>query len=206
MKIDWRQIYEDLQSVDLNDLSSASYSVKVIGMGLLTLLILGGGYFFLVRGDIGKLHAQRAEEVTLKNQYMNVKREAMNLPAYRKQMKHLDVVLATLMQQLPTSTRMPDFVTEVTQAGQACGLQIKLLQPRDEKAREFYAELPISLTVAGSYAQLGHFVGDIAAMSRIITLGDIQIKPVKSGGDFLSMAMVAKTYRYIANPPPVKKK
>ncbi|MDA8390763.1 MAG: type 4a pilus biogenesis protein PilO [Gammaproteobacteria bacterium] len=203
--MDWQQTLEDLKNVDLNDLASAPYSVKVVGVGLVTVLLLGLGYFFLMRGDMAKIGVLRAQEVALKQQFIQVKSEALNLPAYKQQMREMKVRFKQLLQQLPNTTHMPDFVTEVTQAGQSCGLEIELLQPQAEKPEQFYAELPIKLAVAGSYAQLGHFVADIAALPRIVTLGDVVLK-TKQGGDRLSMSLMAKTYRYLKNPPPVKKK
>ncbi len=204
MNVDWKQIGEDLKNVDLNDLSSASYSVKLIGIGLIALLILGLGYYFLVSGDITQIDALRTEEVSLKQQFLQKKAMAINLPAYEQQMRGMRIAFKELLQQLPNTTHMPDFVTEVTQAGQACGLQIELMQPEQETPKAFYAELPIHLKVAGSYVQLGHFAADIAALPRIVTLGNVQLKTEK--GDRLAMTMVAKTYRYMKNPPPVKKK
>ncbi|MDA8361047.1 MAG: type 4a pilus biogenesis protein PilO [Gammaproteobacteria bacterium] len=205
MSVDWQQTLEDLKNVDLNDLASAPYSVKAVGVGLITILLAGLGYFFLMRGDMAKIQALRVQETALKQQFIQVKNEAINLPAYKVQMREMKVRFKQLLQQLPNTTHMPDFVTEVTQAGQACGLEIELLQPQAEKPRQFYAELPIKLAVAGSYAQLGRFVADIAALPRIVTLGDVTLKADK-GGDRLSMSLMAKTYRYLKNPPPVKKK
>ena len=80
----------------------------------------------------------------------------------------------------------------------AAGLQEKLFQPEAEVKKDFYAELPIKIKLTGSYHQFGEFVSGIAALPRIVTLHDIDIKPDnKDAYDQLSLELTAKTYRYL---------
>lgn len=204
MDWDWRQTLDDLKNVDINNLGASPYPVKVIGVAAAGVLLLFAGYWFVIRGEVEHYGALRAEERSLKQQFIQQKRLASELPAYEQQMKNMRVAFHTLLQELPNTTHMPEFVTEVTQAGKACGLQFILLRPEHEKPKAFYAELPIQLTVAGTYRQLGHFVGDIAALPRIVTLGNVRVAP-KDGGDLLTMSMIAKTYRYMVKARPVKR-
>ncbi|MHB8254642.1 MAG: type IV pilus inner membrane component PilO [Acidiferrobacter sp.] len=193
--MDWQQTVEDLKNVDFNNLSASPYSVKLVGVGLGCFLLLVLGYWFFIRGQIHTNAALQTQEISLKQQFVQQKMEAANLPAYQRQMKKMKVLFGGLLQQLPNTTHMPEFVTEVTQAGKSSGLQFALLKPEGEVPKNFYAELPIQLTVGGTYAQLGHFVGDIAALPRIVTLGNVKVTAKK--GDFLSMSVTAKTYRYL---------
>ncbi|HUW98006.1 MAG TPA: type 4a pilus biogenesis protein PilO [Acidiferrobacter sp.] len=193
--MDWRQTIEDLKNVDLNDLSASPYSVKLVGVGFSCVLLFAAGYWFFISGQIQTYTSLQGQEVTLKQQFVQQKMEAANLPAYQEQMKKMKVLFGGLLQELPNTTHMPEFVTEVTQAGKSSGLQFASLKPGVEAPKNFYAELPIHLTVGGTYAQLGHFVGDIAALPRIVTLGNIKVTAKK--GDMLSMSMTAKTYRYL---------
>lgn len=197
--MDWQQtivdLKEDLKTVDLNNLAASPYSVKVLGVGLSCVLLLALGYWFFISGQIHTDESLRSQEVALKQQFVQQKMEAEDLPAYQRQMKKMKVLFGGLLQELPNTTHMPEFVTEVTQAGKSSGLQFVLLKPEHEVPKNFYAELPIKLTVTGTYGQLGHFVGDIAALPRIVTLGDAKV--VAKKGDLLSMSMTAKTYRYL---------
>lgn len=196
--MDWRQTLDDLKNVDINNLGASPYPVKLIGVGVACLIVLVAGYWFLIQGQVDTYDGLQAQETQLKQQFVVQKRLAINLPAYEQQMKQMKVAFRTLMQELPNTTHMPDFVTEVTEAGQATGLQFVLLKPQNETLKDFYAQLPIQLTVAGTYRQLGHFVGDIAALPRIVTLGNVKVT-VKTG-DLLTMSMIATTYRYVKNP------
>ncbi len=193
--MDWRQTIEDLKSVDLNNLSASPYSVKVVGVGLSCVLLLGLGYWLFISGQIKTYDNLRVQEKSLKQQFLQQKMEAAELPAYEEQMRKMKVEFGGLLQELPNTTHMPEFVTEVTQAGKSSGLQFVLFKPEKEVPKDFYAELPISLTVGGTYEQLGHFVGDIAALPRIVTLGNVKV--TAKHGNYLSMSVTAKTYRYL---------
>jgi type IV pilus assembly protein PilO len=67
------------------------------------------------------------------------------------------------------------------------------LQP--ERAKEFYIELPIDIDMVGGYHDMGSFVSGIAAMPRIVTLHDYDIK-MNKGDSLLAIKIKAKTYRY----------
>jgi type IV pilus assembly protein PilO len=107
-----------------------------------------------------------------------------------------------MLRQLPGKTEVPNLLVDISQTGLAAGLQEKLFQPGSEDTKGFYAELPIKIRLVGSYHQFGSFVSGIAALPRIVTLQDIEIKPQTgaskdSGYDNLTMDITAKTYRYI---------
>jgi type IV pilus assembly protein PilO len=91
---------------------------------------------------------------------------------------------------------VPNLLVDITQAGLGRGLNFVLFKPEKERPLEFYAELPINITVTGTYHQLGEFVSDIAALPRIVTVGNINIGSGQKG-DVLSMSAVARTYRYL---------
>ena len=61
--------------------------------------------------------------------------------------------------------------------------------------RQYYAELPIAIRVAGQYHDMGDFASDIAHLSRIVTLDNMSINPGKDGN--LSMDVTARTFRYL---------
>ena len=87
---------------------------------------------------------------------------------------------------------------EVNQSGMGRGLQFELFKPSQEVIRDFYAEMPISVRITGTYHDFGAFAGDIGRLSRIVTLNNITIATnaqAKDGG--LVMDAVAKTFRYL---------
>ena len=85
-----------------------------------------------------------------------------------------------------------------TEPGLAAGLEEKLFQPAPENKKDFYAELPIKIRLSGNYHDFGEFVSGIAALPRIVTLHQIEIKPDKGNAyDQLTLDLTARTYRYL---------
>lgn len=189
---------DDLRNINFNDLASWPVVVKIAGVALIALLILGAGYWFLIQGELEEYAEATRKEESLKETYTNKKLMALNLDAYRQQMEDMQRTFGSLLRQLPNTTEVPDLLVDITQAGLGRGLEFVLFRPEKEQPRDFYAELPISLQVVGGYHELASFVSDVAALPRIVTFGDISIS---AQGNRLNMAATAKTYRYLEGAP-----
>ena len=102
-----------------------------------------------------------------------------------------------MIRQLPSKTEVEDLLVDISQTGLASGIEFLLFKPLKERHIEFYAELPITLKMTGTYHQFGEFVSGIAALPRIVTLENISIKYKGGKKDTLTMNVTAKTYRYL---------
>jgi len=124
------------------------------------------------------------------------KRNAVNLPALRLQLKEIEQSLRALLKQLPDKSEMEALLVDINQAGLGRGLQFELFKPATtETIHAFYAELPVSIRVTGGYHDIGAFTSDVAQLSRIVTLNDISVTPGTDGN--LVLDAVAKTFRYL---------
>ena len=187
---------DDLKNIDINDLGSWPVPIKIGSILFVCLLILFAGYWFLIQGEIEQYGEAQQKEVSLRETFMNKKGLAINLPAYKQQMEEMEQTFGSLLRQLPNTTEVPDLLVDITQAGLGRGLEFNLFRPEKEQPRDFYAEMPISVEVRGTYHELAQFISDVAALPRIVTFGDIGIT---SGGkdSKLTMSAKARTYRYL---------
>ncbi|HKQ30340.1 MAG TPA: type 4a pilus biogenesis protein PilO [Burkholderiales bacterium] len=199
---------DDIKNINLNDLASWPLLVKIVAIGFICVVIVVGGYFMFIQGMLDEYEAAKRKEEGLRDTFLNKKALAINLPAYKQQMEEMQQTFGSLLRQLPNSTEVPDLLVDITQAGLGRGLEFVLFKPEKETPKEFYAELPISIQVSGSYHELASFVSDVAALPRIVTFADVVITS-PSKGNKLSMAAKARTYRYLdegesraAAPPP----
>src|SRR6202007_957666 len=145
-----------------------------------------------------ELQRREAEEQQLRTEFRDKHAKAVNLEVYKQQLKDIERSFGALLRQLPGKTEVPSLLVDISQTGLAAGLQEKLFQPEPEQKKDFYAELPIKILFTGSYHQFGEFVSGIAALPRIVTLHDIDIKSdSKDAYDQLSLELTAKTYRYL---------
>jgi type IV pilus assembly protein PilO len=187
---------DDLKNIDINDISGWPLPIKIVGIALISAGLLFLGYYFLIADELAQHEEEQKKEIALKETYLNKKALAINLPAYKQQMEEMQQTFGTLLRQLPNKTEVPNLLVDITQAGLGRGLSFVLFKPEKEKPQEFYAELPINIRVTGGFHQLGQFVSDLAALPRIVTVGDIDIGADPKGGA-LTMTAVARTYRYL---------
>lgn len=145
-----------------------------------------------------QLEQVQAEERTLRDTFRTKHSKAVNLEVYKQQLKDIERSFGALLRQLPGKTEVPNLLVDISQTGLAAGLEEKLFQPAPEQKKDFYAELPIKIRLSGSYHEFGEFVSGVAALPRIVTLHDIEIKPEnKDAYDELTLDLTAKTYRYL---------
>ncbi len=185
----------DLRDIDLNDIPSWPTWVKIAATLIISAGILFAGYWFIVSDQIKALEAVKKEEQQLRQTFLEKKALAINLEAYRQQIEEIKETFGVMLRQLPDKTEVPELLIDITQAGLGRGLQFELFKPKNRRLAEFYAELPIDVKVSGTYHQLGNFVSDLAALPRIVTIGDISLQPLDSGR--LVMSAVTKTYHYL---------
>jgi len=167
---------------------------------LLLVAILAGvlalAYFIDWQGQLDELEAGRAQEAKLKQEYVDKKRQAVNLDLLRAQLREIETSFGTLLKQLPNKSQMEALLVDINQAGLGRGLQFELFRPApSETTREFYAELPIAIKLTGNYHDMGAFASDIGQLPRIVTLNDIALNVGKDGT--LTMDTTAKTFRYL---------
>lgn len=194
-KIDFQAIANDFRFMNPNDPGAWPLIPKITVLLGLLLVILLAGWWFLWSDQLIELETKQHEEETLKQQYLEKKRQAVNLDLYIQQLAEIDRSFGALLKQLPNKSEIEALLIEVNQAGLGRGLQFELFRPGQEQIKDFYAELPIAVKINGSYHDFGAFAADIAKLPRIVTLNNISIAPAKEG--VLSLDATTKTFRYL---------
>jgi type IV pilus assembly protein PilO len=192
-------LLEELQSLDPRDPGRWPLAVRAGAVGLCFLVLTAALiYFFVWEEQLPELQRREDVEQQLRQEFHTKHAKAVNLDLYKQQLKDIERSFGALLRQLPGKTEVPNLLVDISQTGLSAGLEEKLFQPQPEQKKDFYAELPIKIRLTGSYHQFGQFVSGIAALPRIVTLHDIQIKSEnKDAYDQLSLELTAKTYRYL---------
>ncbi len=163
--------------------------------GVVCALIMVAGYWFVIKDQRATLESEQRQEPVLKDDFMEKKALAINLDAYKQQMIEAEETFGVLLMQLPNRTEVPDLLIDITQAGLARGLQFERFKPGAIVNRDFYAEMPVSVSVTGNYHQIGEFVSEIAALPRIVNLENFTVVPGREG--MLRLDATTKTYHYL---------
>ncbi len=191
----------DLNDIDINDIKkigTAPAPVKAALIVVVCIAAAAAGYFLDTTKQLDKLKKAKAEEITLRDTFVEKNGTAVNLEAYKQQLEEMRSTFGALLRQLPNSTEIETLLTDISQTGISSGLEIEYFKPEGLRPKEFYAEYPIKLKVTGRYHEFAAFVSGVAALPRIVTLQDIAILPAqKEDGSKLVMDITAITYQYL---------
>ena len=188
---------EELRRLDPKKIGSWPAAPKLATLAIVLLLIVGLAYWFDWKDQLERIDAEKAREDQLKASFVDKKKQALDLPLYRKQLEDIEKQFGALLKQLPGRSEMDALLTDINQAGLGRGLQFELFKPANEETKEFYAELPITIRISGSYHDIGAFASDIGKLSRIVTLNDVVLQPAPAKDGSLVMDATAKTFRYL---------
>jgi type IV pilus assembly protein PilO len=192
----------DFNNIDIKTAGNLPLPMKAALLAILAAALLMVGYVFLISPNLKELKAEKEKEQGLRDEYMAKKVQAMKIKAYEQQVVEIQETFGTLLKQLPDKSEMDGLLTDINQAGLSQGLSFEEFVPMPEVFAEFYAEKPINIKVLGHYHALGAFMTEVAKLSRIVTLHNLQIHPANKEDkqprkDLLIMEAVAKTYRYM---------
>ena len=188
-----------LEELDFNEAGEWPVIIKVIAIILLCIVIWAGGYYFIIKDKQSGLRDVEAKEIKLKQEFATKQRKVANLDAYRSQLVEMEAMLGTMLEQLTNESEVAALLIDISRTGLVNGLVFELFKPGDENQRDFYAELPVTMTVTGTYHQFGRFVSGLAALPRIVTVHDFMIKPLGKDSDKMTMDISVKTYRYFSD-------
>src|SRR5687768_893401 len=198
-------LIDDLKTLDTKQPGNWPWPIKIGSFVLIFLLIQVAAWFLLWQAQTEEVERGRAEVTKQKEVFLEKKKLAVNLEAYKQQRAEIEQAFGALLKQLPNKSEMDALLIDINQAGLGRGLAFELFKPATtENLTEFYAELPVNIRVTGNYHDLGAFASDVAKMPRIVLLTDLKLDPPKDG--VLAMEAVAKTYRYLDEEEVAKQK
>jgi type IV pilus assembly protein PilO len=196
MAINFNAIVEEFKRTNWQDPGTWHVAPKLLVLAAILIGLPVAGFFADTQTQIEELERGANEETKLKEDYLDKKKQAVNLDLHRQQLREIDTQFGALLRQLPNKSQMDALLVDINQAGLGRGLQFDLFKPAPtENQREFYAELPITVKVVGTYHDMGAFASDVGQLSRIVTLNDVAIQAGKDG--VLTMDATARTFRYL---------
>ena len=160
------------------------------------IVITGSFVYFLYLPKFEKLAQLNSDYKNLENRLVSTKKKAAQLNQYREKMKIAEAQYKIAMKALPDKKEIPSLLTNITESGKDAGLEFLLFQPKSEINKDFYAEIPVSIKVAGNYHNVGLFFDKVSRLSRIVNIKDIVIATPREGG-MLNTSCSAVTYRFV---------
>ncbi len=166
----------------------------VVGFVLILIAYLYFGWM-PIQDDIDRTQKKTDQQQQL---FTRNTRIAKNLPQKKKEFAKLEKQLNVALNMLPKKSQIPDLLIGVTRAGKDAGLEFSTFKPLPEVKKQFYAEVPVNLSVTGTYRQLAGFLDRVGRMPRIVDVQNLSLERAKMGAaDLLTVKGQALTYRFI---------
>ncbi len=168
----------------------------LIYCGTILVVIAVYVYFFYMpnQKEINRLDK---EYTKLAQELQTTKKKANQLKKYQKKIEDAKVQFQIVKKTLPEKKDIPALLTSISQAGRDAGMEFVLFQPKGEVNKKFYAEIPVSINVSGSYHNLALFFDRVANLSRIVNVRDINLRSGSGKDGTLNTTCTAVTYRFI---------
>lgn len=190
--------------LNLENIGNAPFPIRLGVIVVLCTVIISAGLWYDTRIQFEELEKHEKKELILKEDFKLKARQAAKLELYKEQLAEMNATFGALLRQLPEKTDVESLLVDVSQTGLASGLEVKKFKPSAEEKKGFYAELPITLEVIGSFHQMATFISGIAALPRIVTISNMKLEVIKKDAkaegpqeNKLKMSATAKTYRYL---------
>ncbi|MEA1970945.1 MAG: type 4a pilus biogenesis protein PilO, partial [Thermodesulfobacteriota bacterium] len=183
-------------AIGLDDIKSLSLGKKLmIGLGLL--FLLGYFYWFYLFQPVFDKKTRLSEELENLNRRIVASQLVVGqIEQYKKEVARLKEDLQMILAKLPDQKEIPHLLTSVSEAGRSAGLDFILFEPTAPVSKEFYAEIPVKITVEGKYNDIAVFFDSVARLPRIANIMDVEIKRGKKGaeGNILKADCLIKIY------------
>jgi type IV pilus assembly protein PilO len=169
---------------------------RILICGVSFLILIGAFVYFSYLPKIEKVQVLEKEHSSLKSQLTTAKAKAKQLASYKERKKQAEADFMIAKKLLPEKREIPSLLTSISQSGQDAGLEFLTFQPQNEAVKDFYAEIPVLIKVAGGYHNVAMFFDNVSRLYRIVNMRDIEMKAEQKSGS-LTTTCTAVTYRFV---------
>ncbi len=203
-----QQAIAELQTLDAQNPGGWPTWVRIAASILAAVVIMLLGLWFMIKPQYEFLQQAKEKEISLRSEFERKQKKVAALDAYKEQLAEMEKSFGDMLRQLPSKTEVANLLNDISQTRVASSLEEELFQPQPEIPKDFYAEIPNKIVVVGNYHEVGSFVSGVAALPRIVTIDEVEIKPAVQGNvrgkekeallpTDLRVTALAKTYRYL---------
>lgn len=165
-----------------------------------TIILISALYYSFVYSPKSDEVAKLADSVEIARNEKNAKQlKAANLPRLQRDLKMLDMQLTKAVAELPNQKQIAALLTHISAQAQQAGLNVLLFRPRPETFQEFYAEVPVDITVRGNFHNTVSFFDAVGRLDRLINIDNIGFRNPTIAGDNVIMetTSVATAFRFL---------
>lgn len=185
---------------DMEKINKLPQNQKIALLASIAILLLVAYWFALFNAKREQLGAANERLSELQVQLAENRTLAADLPRFREELGKLDAELTEALRQLPDEKELPVLLTNITTLGKNAGLEFKDFIPQQEVKKGFYAEVPISISLRGSFHNLASFFDELSRLDRIVNVENFSIDGVRvrTNAVELQISGIATTFRFLS--------
>jgi type IV pilus assembly protein PilO len=189
----------DRIQAQLDKFAKLPRAYRMAAIPVIVALILGGYGYVFYKPAAAQRAAAEAQERDLERKVSEVRAIVANLSAFEQEIEELEKRLKQALRQLPDSKELPGLLTDVSSLGKDAGLEFKAFRPRDEIAKDFYAEVPIEVEFSGDYHDIARFFDKVSKLPRIVNVSQLEMEIADQAGDSTRLKVhgEATTFRFL---------
>jgi type IV pilus assembly protein PilO len=179
---------------------------------ILILVVEGVGFYFgLFKPRHDEYTQLKVKLAGLLTEVSDKRRIADNLPQLKREFEQLNQELQNALTELPNQKEIPTLLTSITTAGKAAGLDFLIFRPKAEEPKDFYASVPVDISVAGTFYEVAKFFMSVGDLPRIVNISNVSFADIRESGgrNMLRVNCLATTFRFLdkkETPNDAKKK
>ena len=100
---------------------------------------------------------------------------------FMEEVEALDRDLKVAISMLPDKKEIPSLLKKLSDEAEKFGLEVYYFEPLAERKKDFYAEVPVSMKVKGSFHEVLGFFDSVNKLARIVNVSDLEMKVVSGG-------------------------
>jgi type IV pilus assembly protein PilO len=172
---------------------------KILILVLVVIIEAAALVWFLYLPKHQELAGLKVDLARLQSEIDEKTRIATNLPRLQREFEQLNIELAQALTELPNSKEIPSLLTSITTVGKNAGLEFLAFKPKGEVPKDFYAEVPVDITVSGSYFSVANFFAAVANLPRIVNISSVAFSDIKQVNNRMmtKVTCLATTFRFL---------
>jgi type IV pilus assembly protein PilO len=119
------------------------------------------------------------ERENLQKDFIEKQAIANNLNQFRREKELLEQKLTEALAELPEQKNIDELLQLFQDRAIKSGLEINTIEPGAEKVDQFYARIPIPMTVSGNFHEIATFFDSLGRLRRIVNVSDISLDGAK---------------------------
>jgi type IV pilus assembly protein PilO len=195
-------------ALSMDSILKLSTSKKILVLVVILCVITGVYFYSMFTPQKRELDAMKTELSKLVEELEKSKAIARDLEKYKAQVEQMNKELAVALTQLPTEKEIPEILKSISSLGKESQLEFTLFRPKPEDPQQYYAKVPIELSIVGSYHNTGTFFDKVSKQPRIINVVDFNMTKLNMKGRdeaTVRVSCLLNTYRYLEKKSEEKK-